>query len=108
MLGHGCFFVMTGRVQAIQVFFLLPGVRTWMPRDPSTPRLRRALPLVRRSFSECGQAGHDEGPNKAPNFMAASGPSENGNHGVAASPIALTLGGPAAFTGTVETRTASQ
>jgi len=45
MLGHGCFFVMTGPVQAIQVFFLLPGVRTWIPRDPSTPRLRRALPL---------------------------------------------------------------
>jgi len=54
------------------------------------------------------QAGHDEAPNKAPNFMAASGPSENGNHGVAASPMALTLGRPAAFTGTVETRTASQ
>ena len=80
--------------------------------DAPRPVYAKASPgspvLVRRSFSEGGQAGHDEAPNKAPNFMAASGPSENGNHGVAASPIALTLGGPA-FTGTtVETRTTSQ
>src|SRR3954466_13035289 len=74
MLGHGCFFVMTGPVHGIQVFFLLPGVGTWIPRDPSTPRLRRALPLVRRSFSEGGQAGHDEAPNKAPNFMGCIRP----------------------------------
>src|SRR5439155_6012828 len=28
-----------------------------IPRDPSTPRLRRALPLVRRSFGEGGKPG---------------------------------------------------
>src|SRR5256885_9409151 len=46
--------------------------------DAPRPVYAKASPgspvLVRRSFSEGGQAGHDEAPNKAPNFMAASGP----------------------------------
>src|SRR5437899_9889101 len=61
-------------VQAIQVFFLLPGVR-----DVDTPRSVYAKaspgsPASPPKLWRRRQAGHDEAPNKAPNFMAASGP----------------------------------